>query len=185
MSSASHPPLPDARPAPAPSDEAQLRCRAWFEDHGTAVYNYFRFHVPLADVAEDLTAETFLKVIRAAERFDPHRGSAKAWILTTARNVLTDWRRRARLRQYVSIGTMHDLVHDAPSPEERLLREEQVGRLLDAVATLDLADRELVGLRYGSGLDTAEMAQLLGLSEGNVRTRLWRVLGRLRKVLAR
>jgi len=185
VSSAPLPPLPDSRPTSVPVDEAQLLCRKWFEAHGTGVYNYFRFHVPLVDVAEDLTAETFLKVVRAAGRFDPNRGSAKAWILTTARNVLTDWRRRARLRQYVSIGTMHDLVHDAPSPEERLLREEEVGRLLDAVATLEPADREMIGLRYGSGLDTAEMAQLLGISEGNVRTRLWRVLGRLRKVLAR
>jgi RNA polymerase sigma-70 factor (ECF subfamily) len=80
---------------------------------------------------------------------------------------------------------MHDLVHDAPSPEERLLREEEVGQLLDAVATLDAADREMIGLRYGSGLDTSEMAQLLGISEGNVRTRLWRVLRKLRKVLPR
>ena len=57
---------------------------------------------------------------------------------------------------------MHDLVYEAPSPEERLLREEEVGRLLDAVATLADADRELIGLRYGSGLDTAEVAQILG-----------------------
>lgn len=162
---------------------AEALCREWFESHGTAVYNYFRFHVPLPDVAEDLTAETFLKVVRAAGGFDPERGSAKAWILTVARNVLGDWRRRARLRQYVSLGSMHDLVHDAPSPEERLMKEEEVGRLLDAVATLAAADRELIGLRYGSGLDTAEMAQMLGISEGNVRTRLWRALGRLRKAL--
>ena len=79
---------------------------------------------------------------------------------------------------------MHDLAHDAPTPEERLLKEEEVGRLLDAVATLGTADRELIGLRYGSGLDSAEMAQILGICEGNVRTRLWRVLARLRKVLA-
>ena len=124
-------------------------------------------------------------MVRAVGRFDPERGTAKAWILTVARNVLGDWRRRARLRQYVSLGSMHDLVYDAPSPEERLMKEEEVGRLLDAVATLAGADRELIGLRYGSGLDTAEMAQILGISEGNVRTRLWRVLGRLRKALRR
>ncbi len=171
-------------PIPAPPSEGEALCRAWYEAHGTSVYNYFRFHVPLADVAEDLTAETFLKVVRAADRFDPLRGSAKAWILTVARNVLTDWRRRARLRQYVTLGTMHDLVYEAPSPEERLLREEEVGRLLDAVATLADADRELIGLRYGSGLDTAEVAQILGISEGSVRTRLWRVLGRLRGAMA-
>ena len=174
---------PEVSPVPAPIDEAEVLCRGWFEAHGTAVYNYFRFHVPLPDVAEDLTAETFFKVVRAAGRFDETKGSSKAWILTIARNVLGDWRRRARLRQYVSLGSMHDLVHDAPSPEERLLKEEEVGHLLDAVATLGTADRELIGLRYGSGLDTTEMAQILGISEGNVRTRLWRVLGRLRKVL--
>ncbi len=172
-------------PIPAPASESEALCQGWYEAHGVAVYNYFRFHVPLPDVAEDLTAETFLKVVRAADRFDPLRGSAKTWILAVARNVLGDWRRRARLRQYVTLGTMHDLVYEAPSPEERLLREEEVGRMLDAVATLAGADRELIGLRYGSGLGTAEVAQIMGLSEGSVRTRLWRVLGRLRGAMAR
>ena len=172
-------------PIPPSSSEGEALCQGWYEAHGVAVYNYFRFHVPLTDVAEDLTAETFLKVVRAAGRFDPLRGSAKAWIFAVARNVLGDWRRRARLRQYVTLGTMHDLVYEAPSPEERLLREEEVGRMLDAVATLADTDRELISLRYGSGLDTAEVAQIMGLSEGSVRTRLWRVLGRLRGAMAR
>jgi RNA polymerase sigma-70 factor (ECF subfamily) len=176
---------PQVQPPSASDGEAEALCRGWFETYGTAVYNYFRFHVPLPDVAEDLTAETFFKVVRAAGTFDPARGTAKAWILTVARNVLTDWRRRGRLRQYVSIGTMHDLAYDAPSPEERLMKEEEVGRILDAVATLPAADRELIGLRYGSGLDTAETAQILGISEGSVRTRLWRVLERLRKVVGK
>ncbi|MGH7525258.1 MAG: RNA polymerase sigma factor [Gemmatimonadales bacterium] len=178
-------PDPHTSAGSASVSEGEVVCREWYEAHGVAVYNYFRFHVPQADVAEDLTAETFLKVVRAADRFDPLRGSPKAWILTVARNILTDWRRRARLRQYVALGTMHDLVYEAPSPEERLLREEEVGRLLDAVATLADADRELIGLRYGSALDTAEVAQILGISEGSVRTRLWRALGRLRGALAR
>ena len=175
---------PSASSSP-PLAEGEALCREWYQAYGVAVYNYFRFHVPLPDVAEDLTAETFLKVVRAIDRFDPLKGTPKAWILTVARNVLTDWRRRARLRQYVTLGTMHDLAYEAPSPEERMLREEEVGRLLDAVATLAEADRELIGLRYGSGLDTAEVAQLLGISEGSVRTRLWRVLGRLRGAMAR
>ena len=147
------------------------------------MYGYFRFHVPAIDVAEDLTAETFLKLVRSARRYDPAQGSARAWILAIARNVLRDWARRGRLRQYVPLGNLLDLQCDAPSPEERLLHEEEIGRLLDAVATLAAADRELIGLRYGSELDTAEVAGLLGISEGSVRTRLWRALGRLREVL--
>lgn len=171
-------------PGPEVTSRAESLCREWYQAYGAAVYNYFRFHLPHADLAEDLTAETFLRVVRAAGQFDPARGSAKTWILTVARNLLADWRRRARLRQYVALGTLHDLVCDAPSPEERLLRQEEVGRLLDAVATLGEADRELIGLRYGGGMDTGEVAQVLGISEGSVRTRLWRALGRLRQAMA-
>lgn len=176
------------RPAPATSSPRSTtaleeRCRAWYRDHGAAVYGYFRFHVPSIDVAEDLTAETFLKLVRSAGRYDPARGSARAWILAVARNVLRDWARRGRLRQYIALGNLHDVEWEAPSPEERLLREEEIGRLLDAVAALRPADRELIGLRYGSGLDGAEVAEILGVSEGSVRTRLWRALGRLRAAL--
>jgi RNA polymerase sigma-70 factor (ECF subfamily) len=175
-----------AKPAGAGTPEdAEVLCREWYEAHGRAVYNYLRFHVAEPDIAEDLTAETFLHVVRAADHFDPDKGSAKGWILTVARNALADWRRRARLRQYVPIGNLHDLVFEAPSPEERLLREEEVSRLMDGVASLSPADRELIGLRYGSELDTAEMAAVLGVAEGTVRTRLWRALGRLREELTR
>jgi RNA polymerase sigma-70 factor (ECF subfamily) len=162
---------------------AEALCHDWYEAHGRAVYNYYRFHVPQPDVAEDLTAETFLRVVRAADRFDSEKGSVRGWILAVARNVLADWRRRARLRQYVPLGTLHDLAVEAPSPEERLLREEEVGRLMDGIATLSPADRELIGLRYGSELDIAEMAVILRVGEGAVRTRLWRALGRLRDEL--
>jgi RNA polymerase sigma-70 factor (ECF subfamily) len=167
----------------APPSSAEELCREWYRAHGAAVYGYFRFHVPEIEVAEDLTAETFLKLVRSAGRFDPARASPRTWILAVARNVLRDWGRRQRLRQYVALGNLHDLVSEAPSPEERLLREEEVGRLLDAVATLPAADRELIGLRYGSGLDSAEVAELLGITEGSMRTRLWRALGRLRGML--
>ena len=162
---------------------AEAVCGEWYESHGAAVYNYFRFHVADTDAAEDLTADTFLHVVRAIDCFDPNKGSPKTWILTVARNVLMDWRRRARLRQYVPIGTLHDLAVEAPSPEERLLREEEVARLMNGIAALAPADRELIGLRYGSELDTAEMAAVLGIREGAVRSRLWRAMSRLREEL--
>ncbi|MFL5515567.1 MAG: RNA polymerase sigma factor [Gemmatimonadales bacterium] len=177
------PPAVPVGSAPLSTTALEERCREWYRDHGPAVYGYFRFHVPSIDVAEDLTAETFLKLVRSARHYDPAQGSARTWILAVARNVLRDWGRRGRLRQYVALGNLHDLACDAPSPEERLLREEEIGRLLDGVATLTPADRELIGLRYGSGLDGGEVAEILGVSEGSVRTRLWRALGRLRAVL--
>jgi RNA polymerase sigma factor (sigma-70 family) len=148
------------------------------------VYGYLRFHLASADEAEDLTADVFLRAVAAADRFDPARGTVRAWLLRIARNALHDHRRRDRHRRCAPLAALYDLRSEEPSPEERLLREEAVSRLLAAVAQLAEADRELIGLRYGSGLDTAATAATLGLRESVVRTRLWRALERLRRVLA-
>ncbi len=173
----------NAPAAPAAPLAADARCQAWFEAYGRAVYSYVRFHLASPDAADDVTADTFLKAFRAADRFDAARGEPRTWIFRIAQNTLRDYQRRARLRQHLPIGGMRDLASDAPSPEERLLWEEQVARLLGAVAVLSEKDRELISLRYGSGLDTAEVAEVLGLREATVRTRIWRALARLRTVM--
>jgi RNA polymerase sigma factor (sigma-70 family) len=178
---ADHPsPAPAAPGFTAPADP---RCREWYEAHGAGVYGYLRFHLASADEAEDLTADVFLRAMRAADRFDPSRGSPRNWLLRIARNTLRDHLRRERRRREAPLGAMYDLRCEAPSPEERLLWEEEVARLVVAVGRLGAGDREIIGLRYGSGLDTAETADLLGVGQPAVRTRLWRALARLRAAL--
>jgi len=180
----SDPTSPLSGPPPAPvSGAAPGYARDWYETYGRAVYSYVRFHLPSADAAEDVTSDTFLKVYRAAHQFDAARGQPRAWIFRIAQNTLRDYLRRSRVRRHVPIGSMRDLATDAPSPEERLLWEEQVARLLGAISELSEADREIISLRYGSGMDTAAVAEVLGLRESAVRTRLWRALSRLRVLM--
>lgn len=183
-------PAPTAAPGvpltPAPSSHEARRaaqCDVWYGAYGTGVYRFLRFHTDSADTAEDLAAETFMRVFEAMDRFDPARAEARVWIFGIARNVLRDHFRRAKVRNHVSIGATRDLAADAPSPEERLLREEQQAKLLDGVRQLGERDRELIGLRYGSELSMAEIGDVLGVRESAVRTRLWRALERLRSVL--
>jgi RNA polymerase sigma-70 factor (ECF subfamily) len=175
---------PTAAHPPVQTAASETRCREWYEAWGTRVYGYLRFHLGSVDEAEDLTAEVFLRAVQAADRFDSTRGAPSHWLLRIARNVLRDHLRREQRRRTAPSAAMYDLRSDAPSPEERLLWEEEVSRLLAAVATLGPADREIIGLRYGSGLDTAEVAAVLGVTQPMVRTRLWRALGRLRRTLA-
>jgi RNA polymerase sigma-70 factor (ECF subfamily) len=176
ISRATHPPAP-------PDSEAWERCRGWYEAHGQAVYAYVRFHLPSADAAEDVTADTFFKAFMAADRYDQRRGDPRTWILRIAQNTLRDHFRRSRVRRYVPIGSMRDLKSESPSPEERLLWEEQVASLLAAVGELGAADRELISLRYGCGLEYSAIAEVLGVREATIRTRLWRALARLRTQL--
>lgn len=175
-------PHPLQAPAAAATDLEQ-RHQAWYEAYGPAIYRYVRFHLPTADAAEDVTADTFLKAFRAAERFDPAKGSPEAWLFRIAKNTVRDHLRRARIRRHISMGQMRDLACDAPSPEERLLWEERVAQLLAAVAELSTADREIISLRYGSGLDSPRIGAVLGIRESAVRTRLWRALNRLRALI--
>lgn len=175
-------------PAPQPvsteiASSAAARCNAWYTAFGTAVYRYIRFHVDSADEAEDVTADTFLRVLESGDRYDPERAEARVWVFTIARNVLRDHFRRAKVRKHVTLSAMRDLATGAPSPEERLVREEQIERLLHGVRRLNDSDRELISLRYGSELGFAKIGAVLGMREGTVRTRLWRALARLRKHL--
>ena len=170
--------------SPAGSVAAPDRCAVWYEAHGEAIYNYFRFQLVVPDEAEDLTAETFLRAVRAAERFDPARASVQTWLMTIARNVLIDFRRSSRVRRHVGLDELRDLAVEAPSPEELMLRREEVAGVLAAMGGLSRADRDLLSLRYGGDLDVPEIARVLGVKVGTVRTRLWRAIERLREQLA-
>lgn len=162
---------------------AEALCRSWYEAHGSAVYGYFRFLVRSPDEADELTAETFLRVVRHAGRFDGAKASPRTWILRIAQNVMRDQWRTASRRRVLGPESLRDLAVDAPSAEERLLYEEQVALLLRGVASLPEADQELISLRFTGGLDHRQIGEVLGLKEAAVRTRLWRALGRLREVM--
>ena len=168
----------------SPSSRAEVACRGWYEAYGQPLYSYLRFHLPSADAAEDLTAEVFLRALRGFDRFDPERGAPRAWLFRIAQNVLRDYRRQAGRRQTVSLTDLRDLRSSAPSPEERILWEEEVARLLSAIGELSSRDREIIGLCYGAELSMAEIGEVLGLRKGAVRTRVWRALARLRKALS-
>jgi RNA polymerase sigma-70 factor (ECF subfamily) len=158
-------------------------CRSWYECYGAPLYSYLRFHLASPDLAEDLTAEVFLRALKSFDRFDLSAGSPRPWLFRIAQNVLRDHHRQAKRRQQLPISAMWDLEYQAPSPEERLLWEEEVAGLLRGMEQLSVNDREIIGLCYGSDLSTAEAGEILGLSDAATRTRLWRALGRLRKIL--
>ncbi len=154
----------------------------WFREYRDSVYRYVRFRVATREVAEDVTSEVFLKALRSIHRYDPEIASPKTWLLRIARNAVTDHLRALRRRGslHVSLDRVPDLVTDAPSQEERMVRQERIQRLLNGTQTLRKADQEILALRYGSGLDNGEIADHLGISNNAVAVRLHRALRRLK-----
>ena len=159
---------------------------AWFRDHRESVYRYVRFRVATREVAEDITSEVFLKALRALDRYDAGRSRPRTWLLRIARNAVTDHLRKLRRRGslHISLDRAPDLVSDGPSQEERLLRAEELRRLFNAAATLREADQEVLSLRYGAGLENAEIAESLKITANAVAVRIHRALARLREAVA-
>jgi RNA polymerase sigma-70 factor (ECF subfamily) len=127
--------------------------------------------------AEDVTALAFERLYRARARLDPDRGNPRTWLFTIARNAaLDELRRRGRTPQ--ALGGQ-DPVDDASAAA--LEDVERRATLHEALASLELRERELVLLKFHGQLSNAELGRALGISESNAGTRLHRALGRLRE----
>jgi RNA polymerase sigma-70 factor (ECF subfamily) len=132
--------------------------------------------------SEEVAQEVLVDVWRQASRFDPARGSANAWVMTMAHRRAVDRVRSAqaatdREQRAATLEREHD--HVAEDVEARLERE-RVRRCLGGLTELQ---RESVVLAYYSGYTYVEVAQLLKLSLGTVKTRMRDGLIRLRDCL--
>lgn len=143
-----------------------------FERHVRAVYRYLRHCTGRAPVAEELTQDVFLRLLRAMGGHEA-RGRDVAWVFQVARNVAIDYRRReARQPQLVDFDPD---AHGRPAADLLSVR--------DALARLDDSDRDLFLLRELAGLTYEELAQETGLTTAAVRSRLYRARMSLRAAL--
>jgi RNA polymerase sigma-70 factor, ECF subfamily len=142
------------------------------------VYSYAAGLLRDRAAAEDVTACAFERAYRKRSRFDPRRGSARAWLFGIARNAaLDELRRRGRLAELTG-----DPIGGA-SPGSSPPDEEAERRVLVAAALerLEPRERELLALKFFAGLSNAEIAGVLRVSESNAGTRLHRTIAKLRE----
>ena len=205
------PMTPDARLAsgevrPLEIDWSQVvrRCMdgdsgAWAElvrTHHRRVYGLcYRFTNNGAD-AEDLTQDVFLKIYSNLASFDTARGSLQVWITTMTRNLLVDnFRRTRNQRSTDSLDAGWDetdelrpidrLTASGPSPHEKAAQKELAKMVQGALAKVSVELREAVILRDLQDMDYKEIAQVLGIPEGTVKSRISRGRAELARLLER
>lgn len=128
-------------------------------------------------LAEDITQEVFMVLIRDGETFDPNRGSLNAFLVGVARNLLL--RRLQRERFYVPMGEDSDEGTPDPflttgGPLEDLSRIETINSVRTAVLALPERYREVVVLCDLQEMSYVEAAEALSCAVGTVRSRLHR-----------
>lgn len=153
--------------------------RAAFRELYRALYPRVTAFVSRRSVEPDEhVARTFHKLLEQLGSFDARRGAVLPWVLSIARNELID---AARARK--PEAEIPELL-DPSTPLTKLIEEEELRALRDELHELDPQTRELLSLRYGEGLSHADIAQMLGLSNDNVRQRISRAVRELRERLS-
>ena len=140
------------------------------------VFGYLLYLTKDRPLAEDLTGETFETAYRRWRRFDPRRGTPRAWLLAIARSTALDFFRadsRRRKREERAEAA------DPRRESETAFGEGFSAELEDALRALNTGEREVVALRIVLDLDGEEAARLLGITTTAVSTRLHRALAKL------
>jgi len=149
-----------------------------------SVVRYFLLRTGSADLAADLTAETFASALGSWGSYDPAKGSPEQWLFGIARNQLTRFLRRRRVdstaRKRLGMRLHVDLDSESRERIEDLVDlREAVGLLEAALEALSPKVAQAVKLRVGLDLSYADVAAELGISETAARARVSRGLTQL------
>jgi RNA polymerase sigma-70 factor (ECF subfamily) len=170
-----------------PTDLELLRLViAGSEDAFTELYRrrqggVYRFALQMSGsptIAEDVTQEVFIVLMRSAERFDPERGSLAAYLYGIARNYVL--RKLEQDRQLIPLsdssedGTIHPAMIAQGDPLGDLTRGEVIQSLRDSILALPAHYREVIVLCELHEMSYVEAAGVVGCAVGTVRSRLHR-----------
>lgn len=156
--------------------------------HEKIVYNLAFRMMNHSEDAKDISQEVFLKAYRSLSNFD-ERSAFSTWLYRITHNTCIDEMRKRKGKQSYSLeeeleneeGSMQRQIADeGDTPEESLLREEQKSEILQALDMLSEEHKAAIILRDVKGLSYEEIAEILNLSLGTVKSRISRARNHLK-----
>ena len=152
-----------------------------YDHYVNGIYRFIYYRVSSTQLAEDLTSETFVRGLRAINRFSWQGKDFGAWLTTIARNLITDHYKSSRARLEIVSDSVPESKASPPTPEDEVLTLVSNEMLLEAVNDLPDEQRDCVLMRFMQGLTIAQTAAALGRSEGAVKQLQLRAVRRLAK----
>lgn len=158
---------------------------AWaevYEKYFSRVYRYIALRVGDKTEAEDLAGKVFLKAFESISSFKWRGVPVSAWLFRIAHNQVIDYRRTSKTKLHSPLEEC--LVSDDTDPVLEAERNLDIQQVVQAVGQLTHAQRDVIELRFAGGLSTAEVAKVLGRSQGAVKVLQHSALVALRKRLS-
>ncbi len=150
---------------------------AWYRETAPRLRAFLHRCTGSPQSADDLMQDIYTQIWRRPEQFDPERGSLRAWLFGIARRQAAEWWRRER--PIGSIDTDEPPLVGEPSPS----LSETRSIVADALKRLTVDERSIIWLREIEGRSYAELATILDIPLGTVRSRLFAARQSLREIL--
>lgn len=155
-----------------------------FDRYSGRIYNFAYRFLKNSEAAEDATQEVFVKMMKYAKQF---HGDAKlsTWLFSITANLCRDYLRKSENKHKEGEETLLTLpANQSYSPERNLEMRQNEERVQKALQSLTPEQREAILLSRYQGLSYAEIAHIAGCSEGAVKTRVFRAMETLKKLLS-
>jgi RNA polymerase sigma-70 factor (ECF subfamily) len=152
--------------------------------HLDTIYRYVYYRVGDASDAEDLTEQVFLKAWESLSGYKQRGNPFASWLYRIAHNTTVDHYRRQKPTVPMPSPEEVDLPGEQPSSLEQIIKAEEASALATAITQLPEAQQQVIILRFIEGLKHAEVARIIGKSEGACRVIQHRALVALNQLLS-
>ena len=152
-----------------------------YEAYFDKIYRYVAVKIGDRTEAEDMTQQVFLKALQSISSFNWKGVPFSAWLYRIAHNQVVDYFRKQNKRP----DPLYDeaLAVSDSNPQQMAERNMDIEQVLSATRQLTDAQREVISLRFTGELSTAEVAKIMGKSQGAVKALQHSAILSLRKVL--
>lgn len=151
-----------------------------YEQYVSRIYNYIYYRIGNMHEAEDLTARVFFRAMRRISDYQDRGLPVSAWLYRIAHNLVANWHRDRGRRPEVPLEESTTLITHPEHPELTMLYSEEREGLLKVIRKLPAERQQLLILKFVEHLSNAEIGQIMGRTEGAVKSLYHRTLLTLR-----
>lgn len=147
------------------------------------IYNYIYYRTGNAHDAEDLTEKVFFRALNHIHNYKNRGYPFTAWLYRIAHNLVANWHRDNQRKKEISLDDLGYSLSKGDHPESKISRDQELEGLMQAIYRMSSDRQNLIILKFIEGLSNAEIAAILGRSEGAVKSLYHRTLSALREEL--
>ncbi len=156
---------------------------ALYERYVERIYNYIYYRTGNTYDAEDLTERVFMRAMRHIGNYNDRGLPFSAWLYRIAHNLVANWHRDNKRRKEIPLDESQFSHNQGDQPEAELIRLEERERLLRVIRYLPDERQNLLILKFVEHLSNSEIGQIMGRTEGAVKSLYHRTLLSMRDEL--